>query len=304
MEPVRSPNVAMTVVAAMLLGAGATGACAASSVSAPPTATSPTAAAADDDVTMGLMEHHRNHHHGGVTLFIAMSLDTLGVSPEQHAAVEAIRIGLLAKMEPARVAEQKLMTVLADGLEAGTLDTATVDATVVRLTTAAAAVHDASADAINQLHDVLTAPQRGAIVDKVEAHWAVWRDANADETLQAKPAAGHLTALAADLDLTADQVDKVRSSLAEAMKGVPRLDPQEIATHLRAFADAFRGETFDGHAWAAASGANARLAGWGAMHMARFVEAVSPVLTPDQRAAFARRLREHAAHDPSAEASQ
>ena len=29
------------------------------------------------------------------------------------------------------------------------------------------------------------------------------------------------------------------------MKGVPRLDPQEIAAHLRAFGDAFRSETFD-----------------------------------------------------------
>jgi len=32
----------------------------------------------------GLMEHHRHHHHGGVTLFIAMSLDTLGVSPNSR----------------------------------------------------------------------------------------------------------------------------------------------------------------------------------------------------------------------------
>jgi hypothetical protein len=30
--------------------------------------------------------------------------------------------------------------------------------------------------------------------------------------------------------------------------------------------------------------------------LARFIEAVSPVLTPDQRAEFAQRLREHSAH--------
>lgn len=36
--------------------------------------------------------------------------------------------------------------------------------------------------------------------------------------------------------------------------------------------------------------------------MARFVEAVSSVLTVDQRAKFAQRLREHATHNASAEA--
>ena len=43
---------------------------------------------------------------------------------------------------------------------------------------------------------------------------------------------------------------------------------------------------------------------WGAAHLARFVEAATPILTPDQRASLAERLREHAAHDPSAQANQ
>ena len=148
----------------------------------PPPATAGRPTAADDDATAGLMEHHRYHHHGGVTLFIAMSLDTLGVSPEQRAAVEKIRTDLHARMEPARAAEQNLMTTLADGLAAANLDTAKVDAAVAQVTAAAAAVHDASADALNELHAVLTPPQRAALVDKVEAHWAVWQKANAEET--------------------------------------------------------------------------------------------------------------------------
>jgi len=243
-----------------------------------------------------LTEHHRHHHHGGVTLLIALSLDTLGVSPEQRAAVEKIRSVLHARMEPARAAEQRLVATLADGLAAANLDAASVDAAVGQVAAAAAKVHDASADALNELHAVLTPPERAALVEKVEAHWAVWQKANAEETDPRNPDHGQLAMLATDLDLTRDQVDKIRAALGEGMKAVPRLDPQEIATHLRAFGDASRGDKFDARVLATANGANAHLAGWGAARLAHFIEAVSPVLTPDQRARFVERLREHAAH--------
>jgi Spy/CpxP family protein refolding chaperone len=107
-----------------------------------------------------------------------------------------------------------------------------------------------------------------------------------------------------DLGLTTEQVDKIRANLAEGMKPVPRLDAQEIATHLRAFGDAFRGETFDARTLTTAGGAEAHMVGWGTAHMAHFVEAVSPVLTPEQRAEYAQSLREHANHNPSAQANQ
>jgi Spy/CpxP family protein refolding chaperone len=290
------------IMAIVLLGAAATVACGGSGANTSPPATAVAPNPADDDVAEGLMEHHRNHHHGGVTLFIAMSLDTLGVSPEQEAAVERIRKDLHARMEPARAAEQSVTATLADGLVAGAIDTAKVDAAVGQATEAAAASHDASAAALNELHSVLTSAQRGALVDKVEAHWAVWQKANAEETAMAEPEGGHLATLAADLALTDEQVGKIRANLAEGMKAVPRLDPQEIATYLRTFGDAFRGETFDARTLTTAGGVDAHIVAWGTAHTAHFVETVSPVLTPEQRALFAQRLREHSNHNPSAQA--
>ena len=230
---------------------------------------------------------------------IALSLDTLGVSPGQRTAVEKIRSDLHARMEPARAAEQQLVTTLADGLAAANLDAASVDAAVAQVEAAAAKVHDASADALNVLHAVLTPPERAALVDKVEAHWAVWQKANAEQTDPRNPERGQLAMLATDLGLTRNQVDKIRAGLGEGMKAMPRVDLQEIATHLRAFGDAFRSDKFDARVLTTANGANAHLAGWGAARLAHFIEAVSPVLTPDQRARFAQRLREHAAHTPS-----
>ncbi len=288
------------LLSTVIFGAVATMACGGSSATAPP----PTGvtSATSDDVNLALIEHHRYHHHGGVTLLIALSLDTLGVSPEQQAAVEKVRSDLHARMEPARRAEQILVTTLADGLAAGNVDLASVDAAVAQVTAAAATVHDASADALNELHRVLTPPQRAALVDKVESHWAVWQKANAEESGPTYPNDGHLAMLAMSLDLTTDQVHRIRAGLGEGMKSLPRFDPQEIAAHLHAFGDAFRSEKFDARTLTTANAVNAHMVGWGAAHLAHFVETVSPVLTPDQRTTFAERLREHATHNASAQA--
>jgi Spy/CpxP family protein refolding chaperone len=289
-------------VATVLFGAGASIGCGGSTSNSPATATA-ASTADDDDATAGLMEHHRNHHHGGVTLFVAMSLDTLGVPPEQQAALDKVKGELHDAMEPARTADQALAGSLADGLAAGSFDTAKVDAGIAQVTAAVSREHEAAADALNELHALLTPPQRAALVDKVESHWAVWQKVNADETGPGEQAGTHLAVLATDLSLSTDQVAKIRASLGEGMKAVPRLDPQEVAAYVRAFGDAFRSEKFDAKSFSTAGGANAHMVNWGAAHMAHFVETVSPLLTPDQRTTFAQMLREHATHNPSAQAN-
>ena len=275
--------------------------CGRSSSNAPPPATPANVSTSEDQPTAGLIEHHRHHHHGGVMLFIAMSLDTLGVSPEQRAAVEKIREDLHAKMDPARMAEQSLLGTLADELAADRLDASKVDAAIAQMSAASAAVHEATIDALNHLHEVLTPAQRAALIDKVESHWAVWQNANGEKTAQGRSEDDHLTALATDLGLTPEQVGQIRSGLGEGMKGGARFDSQEIDAYLRAFAGAFQSETFDARALITASGANAHLVGRGALHLARLVEAAFPVLTADQRAELAQRLRMHANHNPSAQ---
>jgi len=169
------------IAGALLVTVGAVG-CGSSAASNPP-ASSPAAASTPDDeaASAGLSEHHRHHHHGGVTLLIALSLDTVGGEPQVRAAIEKIKADLHAKMEPARAAEQALHAVLADGIAAGAIDQAKVDAALAQVAATAGAVHDATTDALNRLHAALTPAQRGALVDKVEAHWEVWQKANAFE---------------------------------------------------------------------------------------------------------------------------
>jgi uncharacterized membrane protein len=266
----------------------------------PPTLSSP----ASDEQMAGLLEHHRYHHHGGVTLFIAMSLDTLGVAPEKRAAVQKIQADLHTRLQPALAADQKLVATLADGVATSNLDTAKIDARVADVVVAAGLVRDASTDALNELHAALSAAERAALVDKVEAHWAVWQRSNAEEADGADADEGQLLVLASDLQLTQDQISKTRANLGGSLKTVQRVDPKEMAAELKKFGEAFRSDAFDAKAFTTESGPNgpdARLAGWGATYLAHFVEAVSPELTADQRTQLAERLRAHAGHDPSAQ---
>jgi Spy/CpxP family protein refolding chaperone len=260
--------------AGVLLGALLLSACGGSSQNVRPV-TADEKLNADDEPMASVKEYHRYHHHGGVTLFIAMSLDTLGVSPDRQAAV--------------------LVSTLADGLAAGTLDPAKVDAALIQVRVANAAVYDASVSALNELHNLLTPPERAVLVDKVSSHWAVWQKAN-DDPESATENDGHLATLAVDLDLTSDQVRKIRAALGVGASAVPRLDPLAIGARLHAFGDAFESDSFDAKKLTTVNDANALVAGWGAGHMAHFVEATLLVLTADQRAELAQHLRSHASH--------
>jgi Spy/CpxP family protein refolding chaperone len=285
----------MRVATALLVGVVSAVGCGAHKAASPPPAT---AATADDAENAGLREHHRYHHHGGTTLFIAMSLETLGVSPEQRVVVEKIRDGLRANMEAARAAEDELVATLADGLVASAFDGAKVDAAVVKVTAAAAQVNDVSADALNDLHAVLTPPQRAALVDKVEAHWAVWRKVNSDEPAAGERGGGHLATFETELALTPDQMTKIRAALADDLKSVPPFEHEKVTAHVRAFGAAFRGESFDAKSMSMKTGraADEQLVRWGAVHLVHVVESVSPILTADQRNALADELHLHATH--------
>jgi len=277
----------------------ALGACAGAPTGSAP-AVAPTATAADDQAAADVTEHHRHHHHGGVTMFVAMSLDTLGAPPEQHAAIEKIQAELFAKMEPARSAEQQVVATLADGIEAGTIDAAKVDVALAKVATVAGSLRDATADALNELHAALTPEQRVALVDKVEAHWTIWRSANTDTEPAAAGGpshAGYLEAVTKELGLTNDQIEKIRSRWSAAAKDSSSpLDSQKVEAHLRAFGLAFESSSFDARSLTTSNGADTLLASWGSTRMAHFFESVNPVLTPEQRSALAQTLRQHMSH--------
>ena len=248
-----------------------------------------------DDSTADLAEHHRHHHHGGFAMFIAMSLDSINATPEQHDQIMKIQADMHAKMQPAHDAEKQLLLAIADGVEAGQIDQGKIDPLIAQLSAASAGVHDAVADSLNALHALLTPPQRTALVDKVEAHLEVWHHANTAEEGADKDAhGGHLGKLAKDLSLTPDQVEKVRGNFHSSIASAPKYDRSEADAHFKAFAAAFASDTFDSKTLTTGGPANAHMATWGAHRMLHLYKAITPVLTPEQRTKLAADIRSNA----------
>jgi Spy/CpxP family protein refolding chaperone len=260
------------------------------------------AAGGDDPAVVELREHHRHHHNGGITQFIAMSLDTLGADDAKRAQIEKIQADLRQCMAPAHEIDKALLTTFADGIAAGQIDQAKVDASIAQLDTASTAVHDCSATALNSLHALLSPGERQALVDKVEAHWQVWRESNHEAHPGGVEKGGRLKDLTEELNLTPEQVEKMSAALHAAHESHPlTFDPAKAEEHVQAFATAFAADSFD--AKTVTHNTNALVATHGARRMAFFYETITPLLTPDQRATLADHLRQHSTHQPAVSSS-
>jgi Spy/CpxP family protein refolding chaperone len=262
--------------------------------SAPPEAAPPPN---PEGAEMSEGQTHREQHHGGVQALIVMTLRDLDLTADQQTAVEKIRTDLLASMEPARAAEKDFANTLADGVAAGKVDRAKVDAAIAKLVTQVQGGREASLTALNQLHAALTSAQRAKLVDELHGHWEKWKEAQGhDEADDKQHHAGHLLALVRDLGLSQDQADKIKAGFHDKMKAAPQDHAhKEVQDHLTAFGTAFKADTFDAKKVAGGKAADGHIAKWGATRRARFLEVAAPVLTPDQRTKLAQQIRDHAA---------
>jgi Spy/CpxP family protein refolding chaperone len=253
---------------------------------------------ADDQAAAELREHHRHHHRGGAMQFIAMSLDTMGPDDAKRPQIERLQRDLHACMVPAGGIEKTLLLAVADGVAAGVTEPARIDAIIAQLEAAAVGVRDCSAMALNQLHAILSPAEREELVEKVQAHWEVWQQANQEDVAAGRRRGGRVAELARDVNLSSDQIERISAALHATRGGHPgRFDRAAMDAQVQAFAAAFVGESFD--AKSINVDINARLAAHGARRMADFYETATPLLTREQRATLAAHLRQHAAQQPS-----
>jgi len=273
-------------------------------VAAPPPAPvveAPAPPAASDPAADALLEQHRHHHHGGVTMFIAMALDTLAVAPEEQPEVGRIEAVLADAMAAAQDAERNVFSTLADGVQAGKLEPAKVDAAVAKLSRASGVIHASTVDALVKLHATLTPLERATLADKVEAHWTVWGRVNGAGPQAAETHTGPIAELNELLGLTSDQLEKIRVAQS-ALPGGTAVDVKDVDDHIRAFVTAFAADSFTPKNTGVGGADDARLATAGAIHLARFCQASAPLLTPDQRTKLATHLRDHLDHSEASAA--
>lgn len=248
-----------------------------------------------DESTSGLAEHHRHHHHGGFAMFIAMSLDGLNATPEQQDQIAKIATDMHTAMQPAHDIEKQILLAIADGVAAGSVDQAKLAPMVQQLGTAAGAIHDAVAGSLDQLHQVLTAPQRQALVDKVQAHLQVWHHTNVDDESGNKDSGdGHVDGLVKELSLPQQEADQIRSAYIAAVGSAPKFDRAEADAHFKAFSEAFLADNFSAKSLTTGSAVNSHMATWGISRTIALYASAAPVLTPDQRTKAADQLRRNA----------
>lgn len=248
----------------------------------------------DDDSLSELREHHSHHHRGGVTQFIAMSLDTLGEDDAQRPQVETLQKLLNACMGPTVEIEARLTLAYADGIASGAIDNSKLQEAIAALNSASGTVYECSADGLNQLHQLLTPAEREVVADKVQAHWEIWREVNDGPAVGNREKGSRLEALADELTLSAGQQDQMSAALGKAFGVSSKFEVKKAEAHVLAFAAAFVFATFD--ARKISPDENGRLSAHGAWRMALFYETITPFLKADQRATLAEHLREHAKH--------
>jgi Spy/CpxP family protein refolding chaperone len=260
-------------------------------------------AAEDERLAYELLSHHR-HHHTGFAGFVFMAAETIGASPEQEAAISKIRGELKAKMKPLHEANAAVGNLLADGVASGKIDNAKVDAAAAKAAHVASELHPAVGTALEAIHKVLKPEQRHALSDKVEANWALWKEANSGDQVadNAKPD-GHLSHVAKELSLTPEQVTKIKATLDGEKDAKKPFDVAAADAQMKAFVTAFVADTFDAKKAAPPAEENVKVVSRGSGRMIRFYEAMTPVLTPEQRTKVAEQLREHA-REPLAEGTQ
>jgi len=278
---------------------------ASASASAAPAAPAVTDAAAaamaeeDEKLSMELRGHHR-HHHTGFGGIVLMSVDTLGVNPDQQEKIDKIKAEFHKGMKPLHEANKAVALLLADGIAAGKIETAKVDAAVAKASAGANEAHVVMDTELNQLHAALKPEQRAALVEKVEAQWNVWKEANAiDQAADNDKKDGHLKHFAKEYALTDDQVAKAKTALDAVKDAKKAFEPKAADEHIAAFATAFVADTFDAKKLPEAKAENAKVVAWGSERMARFYEAVTPILTADQRTKVAEHLRHHEIGTPN-----
>ncbi|MBI5070146.1 MAG: hypothetical protein HZB56_18075 [Deltaproteobacteria bacterium] len=253
---------------------------------------------ADETAAGELREHHRHHHRGGVMQFVAMSLDTLGPDDAKRPQVEQLQRDLHGCMAPTSATHGRLLQAVAEGVAAGAIDAVRVGAVIAELDPAELAIQECGAETLNRLHAILSPSERAELTEKVQAHWAVWREVNPDGGATGTSPGGRLPALTAELSLSQDQVTRISAALQLSGEGRGRrFDRARAEGGLNAFAEAFARDPFD--ARALPRGSSMGLAHHGASRMASFYETVTPLLTQPQRATLAQHLREHASHTPT-----
>jgi Spy/CpxP family protein refolding chaperone len=219
--------------------------------------------------------------HGDL-VHAAMNLGSL--TSTQRSQIEALINQETAAHANLNTAHAQLLTALADAVSAGNVDAAALAPKEQMVVSAVIADDPADRAALEKLHAILTPAQRAELVNDAESRM---------QAHDQKMGAGH-GFMTKELNLTAaqqNQIDANLRTMKESTDDATRT--QERARH-QAVLEAFKSNTFVMSQVAPAK--NPQTVQKWVDHIVVMAQAETPVLTPEQRATVAAKLREWASN--------
>ncbi len=209
--------------------------------------------------------------------FFLKAVDSLPLRADQQQSVTAIRATLHTAMAPVRAARAALGVETARQVRAGAIDQSRLQPLADQVATAAGATKPAVQQAVQQIHDLLDASQRQALV-------ASFRE-RAAQGHHGGEMRSHMEKVSAELGLTDEQRTAIKAQVHTAFaaqRGAMHGEHTQMKARMETLAAAFESDTFDAKALDVGEhGAGGAMRVMG-MHGA-FLQAAVPVLTPAQR---------------------
>ena len=242
--------------------------------------------------------------HGRVKL-IGDALSQVPLRTEQRTEIEKLAADADARHESLRQAHQAVALAVADQVEKGAIDRASLQPKIDAAVAAANQSRPQDRAAFQRLHDLLDATQREAFAnvlkDKMDAEHGHWRGNDTAKTDGADTSPhggfGRMKQLAVDLKLTDDQISQIKDVMKAEFQqnhGAGMREMMKGREHLDSVMEDFKGSTFSVDKSAPAIDLEAKVS----EGTDRFVDVatkVLPILTADQRTVAAQKIREHAA---------
>ena len=237
--------------------------------------------------------HGRGHHAGGDLVRAALRLPSLRA--DQRAQIQQLVDQEKVAHVGVRAARGDLMVAVAQGVEAGRVDDAALKPKIDAVAHAADAARPVQRAALEKLHAILDASQRAELVNAIEAHRQAAPAASEAERGERRGHGGG--PLARGLDLTPQQKDQIRANIkashdASASAGGGRQAHEAARAQHAKVLEAFKGDRFVMNEVAPVVPEAGRARG--EQKMIDAVKASLPVLTPQQRATAAAKMRAEA----------
>jgi Spy/CpxP family protein refolding chaperone len=221
---------------------------------------------------------------------VADALGEVPLTAPQRATIEKLASDAEARHAESRAAHKELALAVAAQVEAGQMDRAALQPKIDALVAALQKAQPADRAAFEQLHALLTPDQRVAFVDALEAR--------VTERMGAMHDKHPLKQWAADLQLTEAQRTQIHDAMKQRSQAAAQghEGPPWAAGHHQGaqVMSAFKQERFVMDEVSPPKDVAAKAKAM-SDHVLGLAEVALPILTPQQRAIAAQKLREHAA---------